>query len=441
MSLLRTNRTEAAPDAAQKTSDSSKGPRIDDISDEEPVSAQAAGQEGSAATAAVGDDDGRRSPDVSQASGPGLPRTPAFSDVSSSSKPPTPAYDVIGTFMGAPAVAPVAAEFATSTPDGSMDAGECTLESPPSAEDKTLQMDSQPCTTSLEFPRSLTTESAGLTQSFCAKARASDQVLQSSGSGSSSQQAGNGRVCGVASVQEEDDESGIVAEINRVPGSGSHVQEHPQKDSCTDDDALTSCHSPVNALTHAESPSVSSDSSHCTPEVQWEESDDDLDATIAAAAAAAVVEGKNRIPKDMHEQAASDFAETQVCDTQPSSLSDPSTPVDADEETGAPNDIRVAQNLALTASPVKAEQTDSETGAPAKFARAVECTSEPILFDATPAMLEKPQGQAGIPSEAQAETSMGPEMLAHDDEELYIEAEKRWTLLQHVSLAPWLYYT
>ena len=36
---------------------------------------------------------------------------------------------------------------------------------------------------------------------------------------------------------------------------------------------------------------------------------------------------------------------------------------------------------------------------------------------------------------------MEPETLAHDDEELYIEAEKRWTLLQHVSLAPWLYYT
>ena len=322
-----------------------------------------------------------------------------------------------------------------------MDAGECTLESPPSAEEQTLQMDSQPRTTSLEFPRSLTPESEGLTQSFCAKARASDQVLQSSGSGSSSQQAGNGKVCGVASVQEEDDESGIVAEINRVPGSGSHVHEHPQKDSCTDDDTLTSCHSPVNALPHAESPSVSSDSSHCTPEVQWEESDDDLDATIAAAAAAAVVEGKTRIPKDMHEQAASVFADTQVCDTQPSSLSDPSTPVDADEETGAPDDIRVAQNFALAASPVKAEQTDSETGAPAKFARAVECTSEPILVDATPAMLEKPQGQADIPSEGQAETRMGPEMLAHDDEELYIEAEKRWTLLQHVSLAPWLYYT
>ena len=53
MSLLRTNRTEAAPEAAQKISDSSKGPRMDDTSDVEPVSAQAAGQEESAATAAV----------------------------------------------------------------------------------------------------------------------------------------------------------------------------------------------------------------------------------------------------------------------------------------------------------------------------------------------------------------------------------------------------
>ena len=361
MSLLRTNRTEAAPEAAQKTSDSSKGPRIDDTSDVEPVSAQAAGQEESAATAAVGDDDGRRSPDVSQASGPGLPRTPAFSDVSSSSKPPTPAYD----------------------------ASKCTLESLPSAEQQPLQMDAKPRTTPFEFPRSLTTEPEGIAQSFCAKG--SDQVLQSSGSGSSSQQAGNGKVCGVASVQEDDNEGGLLAEINRV---------------------------------------------------QWEESDDDLDATIAAAAAAAVAEGKTRIPKDMHEQAASVFADTQVCcDTQPSSLSDSSTPVDADEEAGTPDNIRVAQNFALAASPVKTDQTDPETGAPAKFARAVKCTSEPILVDATPAMLEKPQGQADTPSEAQAETRMGPEMLAHDDEELYIEAEKRWTLLQHVSLAPWLYYT